>query len=74
MKQIVKFVFRLKMMKKLIKFSTVMDVILVSIKFVMVYQKSKLMKLLKWKSFIVMFATTHSLPNLQVQARESTAV
>lgn len=51
-----------------------MDVILVSIKFVMVYQKSKLMKLLKWKSFIVMFATTHSLPNLQVQARESTAV
>lgn len=74
MKQTAKFVFQQKMIKKLIKYFTVMDVIQVFTKFVMESQKKKLIKLLKWINFIVMYVITQSSINLQVLIKRLTVV
>lgn len=74
MKQTAKFVFQQKMIKKLIKYFTVMDVIQVFTKFVMESQKKKLIKSLKWINFIVMYVITQSSINLQVPIKKLTVV
>lgn len=74
MKQTAKFVFQQKMIKKLIRYFTVMDVTQVFTKFVMESQKKKLIKLLKWINFIVMYVITQSSINLQVLIKRLTVV
>ena len=74
MKLTVKFVFQQKMIRKLIRYFTVMDVTQVFTKFVMESQKKKLIKLLKWINFIVMYVITQSSINLQVPIKKLTVV